>query len=42
MYTDNVPYNYDDIDFHTINELMMDKQIIFNNFEKLYIQEQYL
>ena len=34
MYTDNVPYNHDDIDYHAINELMMDKQIIFNNFEK--------
>jgi len=34
MYTDNVPYNYDDIDYHAINELMMDKQIIFNDFKK--------
>ena len=34
MYTDNVPYGDEDIDYDTINELIKDKQIIFNNMNK--------
>ena len=33
-YTDNVPFCKDDIDYGTLNELMMDKQIIFEKLNE--------